>query len=52
MELFDLGDGDADVVKIEVHRGDRWTLEKGRMDRTFEQAGWEPPKVTEFLFCE
>jgi 3-O-alpha-D-mannopyranosyl-alpha-D-mannopyranose xylosylphosphotransferase len=52
MDMFGLGEEDDDVVKIEVHRGDRWTLERGRMARMFEQAGWEPPKVTEFLFCK
>ncbi|WRT64546.1 uncharacterized protein IL334_001478 [Kwoniella shivajii] len=41
---------DDDVIKIEVHRGERWTLEPGRMAKAFEQAGWEAPKATEFLF--
>ena len=39
------------MIKIEVHRGERWTLELGRMGRMFEQAGWEAPKATEFMFC-
>lgn len=51
MDMFGLGPGDEDVIKIEVHRGERWTLEPGRMEGMFEQAGWEPPKATEFLFC-
>ncbi|WVQ79814.1 3-O-alpha-D-mannopyranosyl-alpha-D-mannopyranose xylosylphosphotransferase [Cryptococcus sp. DSM 104549] len=49
-DLFGLSPADDDVVKIEVHRGERWTLEQGRMDRAFHQAGWEAPKATEFLF--
>ncbi|ODN79461.1 3-O-alpha-D-mannopyranosyl-alpha-D-mannopyranose xylosylphosphotransferase [Cryptococcus amylolentus CBS 6039] len=49
-DLFGFSDGDDDVVKIEVHRGERWTLENGRMQRAFEQAGWEAPKATEFLW--
>ncbi|WVW78190.1 hypothetical protein I302_100141 [Kwoniella bestiolae CBS 10118] len=49
-DMFGLNDDDDDVIKIEVHRGERWTLEPGRMARTFEQAGWEPPKATDFLF--
>ncbi len=50
--LFGLGEGDEDVIKIEVYRGERWTLENGRIGKVFEQAGWEAPKETEFLFCE
>jgi 3-O-alpha-D-mannopyranosyl-alpha-D-mannopyranose xylosylphosphotransferase len=41
-----------DVMKIEVHKGDRWTLEPERMERVLEQAGWEAPKASEFLFCK
>jgi 3-O-alpha-D-mannopyranosyl-alpha-D-mannopyranose xylosylphosphotransferase len=52
MDMFGLGEGDDDVIKIEVHRGDRWTLEPGRMAKMFEQAGWGAPKATEFLFCK
>lgn len=48
--LFGFTENDDDVVKIEVHRGERWTLEPGRMQRVFRQAGWEAPKATEFLF--
>jgi hypothetical protein len=51
-DMFGLGETDDDVIKIEVHRGERWTLESGRMERAFEQAGWEAPKATHFLFCE
>jgi len=51
MDMFGLSASDEDVIKIEIHRGERWTLEQGRMDSMFEQAGWEPPKATEFLFC-
>lgn len=50
--LFGFTENDDDVVKIEVHRGERWTLEPGRMQRVFRQAGWEAPKATEFLFCK
>ncbi|OCF33813.1 hypothetical protein I316_04525 [Kwoniella heveanensis BCC8398] len=49
-DMFGLAEDDNDVVKIEVHRGERWTLESGRMAKMFEQAGWEAPKATEFLF--
>ncbi|WWD21714.1 hypothetical protein CI109_106201 [Kwoniella shandongensis] len=49
-DMFGLTENDEDVIKIEVHRGERWTLEQGRMDKGFEQAGWEPPKATEFLW--
>ena len=51
MDLFGLGSEDEDVIKIEVHRGERWTLETGRMERVFEQVGWEPPKASQFVFC-
>lgn len=51
-DMFGFTENDTDVVKIEVHRGDRWTLEPGRMQKVFEQAGWEAPKATEFLFCK
>lgn len=51
-DMFGFTENDNDVVKIEVHRGERWTLEPGRMQRAFEQAGWEAPKATEFLFCK
>lgn len=51
-DMFGLTESDDDVIKIEVHRGERWTLEKGRMSKVFEQAGWEAPKATDFLFCE
>lgn len=51
-DLFGFTENDTDVVKIEVHRGERWTLEPGRMQKAFEQAGWEAPKATEFLFCK
>jgi 3-O-alpha-D-mannopyranosyl-alpha-D-mannopyranose xylosylphosphotransferase len=49
-ELFGLNQEDTDVIKIEIHRGERWTLEEERMKSHFEGAGWEPPKATEFLF--
>jgi 3-O-alpha-D-mannopyranosyl-alpha-D-mannopyranose xylosylphosphotransferase len=39
-------------MKIEVHKGDRWTLEPERIERVLEQAGWEAPKASEFLFCK
>lgn len=51
-DMFGFTENDNDVVKIEVHRGERWTLEPGRMQKAFEQAGWEAPKATEFLFCK
>lgn len=51
-DMFGLTPQDDDVVKIEVHRGERWTLEPGRMGKVFEQAGWEPPKASVFVFCE
>ncbi|ORY21754.1 hypothetical protein BCR39DRAFT_553054 [Naematelia encephala] len=50
MDMFGLAEDDDDVIKIEVHRGDRWTLEDGRMQKVFEQVGWEGPKATTFLF--
>lgn len=50
--LFELGKDDYDVVKIEVHKGERWTLEPGRMEKAFQHAGWEAPMATEMLFCE
>ncbi|WWC86667.1 uncharacterized protein L201_001544 [Kwoniella dendrophila CBS 6074] len=49
-DMFGLNENDDDVIKIEVHRGERWTLEPGRMARAFEQAGWDAPKATDFLF--
>lgn len=49
-DLFGMGDHDDDVIKIEVHRGERWTLEEDRMKAHFQGAGWEAPKATEFLF--
>lgn len=52
LDLFGLDAGDEDVEEIEVHRGERWTLERDRFRRVFEQAGWEPPKATDFVFCE
>ena len=51
-EMFGLGDGDEDVVRIDVRRAERWTLEPGRVEKIFEQAGWEAPKASRFLFCE
>jgi 3-O-alpha-D-mannopyranosyl-alpha-D-mannopyranose xylosylphosphotransferase len=51
-DLFGLGVNDQDVVKIEVHKHERWTLEPERLEKTFEHAGWEAPKATEMLFCE
>lgn len=50
-DMFGLTEEDSDVIKIEVHRGERWTLEAGRMNKAFEQAGWEAPKASQFLFC-
>lgn len=50
-DMFGLTPNDDDVIKIEVHKGERWTLEAGRVDKMFEQAGWESPMATEFLFC-
>ncbi|WWC68199.1 uncharacterized protein I206_102122 [Kwoniella pini CBS 10737] len=49
-DMFGLNENDDDVIKIEVHRGERWTLEPGRMSKVFEQVGWESPKATDFLF--
>lgn len=49
-DLFGMGDQDDDVIKIEVHLGERWTLEEDRMKAHFQGAGWEAPKATEFLF--
>jgi len=51
-DMFGLTENDDDVIEIEVHRGERWTLESGRMAKVFAQAGWEAPKATEFLFCK
>lgn len=51
-DMFDLNSGDVDVIKIEVHRGARDTLNPERLRRNFAQAGWEAPKATEMLFCE
>jgi hypothetical protein len=33
--LFGLDKEDEDVVSIEVHRGERWTLEAGRLNDVF-----------------
>lgn len=53
MILFDMTEEDVrDVAKIEVHRGERWTLEEGRVAGAFEQAGWDTPKATDFLFSQ
>lgn len=52
MDMFVLGPEDEDVTKIEVHLDDRCTLEHGRMEKVFEQTGWEAPKATDLLFCE
>ncbi|WVR04824.1 hypothetical protein IAU60_001836 [Kwoniella sp. DSM 27419] len=49
-DMFGMSEDDQDVVKIEVQRGERWTLEPGRMGKVLEQAGWEAPKATDFLF--
>jgi 3-O-alpha-D-mannopyranosyl-alpha-D-mannopyranose xylosylphosphotransferase len=46
--LFELGEGDEDVVQIEVHRGERKTLQS--MKETFGKAGWAAPKATDFKF--
>ncbi|RSH79984.1 Xanthine phosphoribosyltransferase 1 [Apiotrichum porosum] len=46
--LFELGKGDEDVVQIEVHRGERKTLQS--MKETFGKAGWAAPKATDFKF--
>lgn len=50
--LFGLSERDHDVVKIEVHKGERWTLEKERMTGVFDNANWDAPKASEMLFCE
>jgi hypothetical protein len=37
---------------VDICRGERWTLEPGRMEKAFQHAGWEAPMATEMLFCE
>lgn len=49
-QLFGMAEEDTDVVKIEIHRGARWTTEQERMTAAFEDAGWEPPLNTELLW--
>lgn len=51
-DLFDLVDTDTDVQGIEVYRGERWTLGRMRVDKTFSQMGWKSPMRTKYLFCE
>lgn len=51
-DLFGLGSGREDVDQVELHKGERWTLSPHRFENVFKQAGWEPPKATEMLFCE
>lgn len=51
-DLFDLTTGDDDVVKIEVHKSLRLTLEANRLQQNFAYAGWQAPTATEMLFCE
>ena len=50
--MFGIPNDDLEVIKVEVQRGERKTLEKGRMENNFRQAGWEAPKATQMLFCE
>lgn len=51
-DLFGLTEEDDDVVKIEVHRGERWTLESKRIVSVLSNAGWEPPKSSKYLWCK
>lgn len=50
IDLFGLGAEAAEISEVEVHRGERRTLEKARMEMNFDQAGWEKPKRTTFDF--
>jgi 3-O-alpha-D-mannopyranosyl-alpha-D-mannopyranose xylosylphosphotransferase len=49
-DLFGMTEDDGDVAQIEVHRGERWTTKKDRLKEVFAQAGWDAPKVTNYLF--
>lgn len=51
-DLFDITDADNDVLGIEVYRGERWTIERMCVDKTFDQLGWKSPMRTKYLFCE
>lgn len=50
--FFGLTAEDEAVGSIEVHRGERWTLEDDRVRDIFEGAGWASPKATQYMFCE
>lgn len=50
MDLFGLTEEDGNVVSLEIHRGERWTLEAERVVGNFDNLGWEAPKETQFLW--
>lgn len=52
MDLFGLSEADEDITRLEIHRGERWTLEEERMSANFHNLGWEAPKETSFQWCE
>ncbi|GMK56901.1 hypothetical protein CspeluHIS016_0307410 [Cutaneotrichosporon spelunceum] len=47
--FFDIEDGE-DVAGIEVTRGERWTTNRMRVDKTFDQVGWHAPLRSKYLF--
>ena len=49
-DLFGLTAADFDVAQIEVHRGERWTMKRERIEELFTQAGWGVPQATQYLF--
>lgn len=51
-DFFDLGEDDTDVEGIEVERGERWTTNRMRIDKTFDQMGWHSPRRVKYLFCK
>lgn len=51
-DFFDLRDDEVDVDGIEVQRGERWTTNRMRIDKTFDQMGWHSPMRVKYLFCE
>ncbi|BEJ13631.1 hypothetical protein CspHIS471_0308050 [Cutaneotrichosporon sp. HIS471] len=48
-DFFDIRNGE-DIEGIQVMRGERWTTNRMRVDKTFDQMGWRPPVRVKYLF--
>ncbi|KLT42836.1 hypothetical protein CC85DRAFT_285184 [Cutaneotrichosporon oleaginosum] len=49
-EFFDIHEDEDDIEGIEVERGERWTTNRMRIDKTFDQMGWHSPMRVKYLF--